>query len=629
MSFNLYSIFVELQNYVLSMKKSAKLPVVLFSGLMLLFILINGGLFSPLRTQFVDGDGSGHYAYLPALLVHHTVDFAPVLIIEKQHKSADYVGHNYHKQGDLLINKFPVGAAVLMAPFYVLAHVISNIFELPLDGFNIVYQWAVGVAAIFWLSIGLWFLIQLLRLHRFGKQRALWITITGLMATNLFFYGFVNPSFSHVYSFFAVTAFFYYVSLLFKSAQQQYTNANLCWSAFFFGLVLLIRPANALTVLAIPFLAGGFYSFWKKLNALFSFTRIGMAIFFFFLALSPQLVINLLQTGQIFVDGYQNEGFLFTHPHLFNFLFSYQKGWFVYTPFMLLLIPGVVLFYRRSKAQFYALLFFLVVLVYVFSSWWNWFYGDSFGMRPMVEYYGLFMLIIAGATLRIKRVKLRRLVYVFIAFTVFLNLFQSYQYSVGILHPDSMNKQAYWHVFLKSDPSYRGAIAGGDEYFYGELSETPLVSTKNTIDQLPVSWSLNEKSVVYSADANSLVIEQNEAYIYSPGFVFNIPENFTVDSTVYIQFNLKYKELSPNAALHALIVMDITDESQEHVFYKAFRFKRLPDEVQNIWRDATMGFKLPPIIPAFSQVKFYIWNRDKQHYLLDDLEIQIFRFGSD
>jgi len=609
------------------MMKSLRIPLALFSGLMVVFVLLNGGIITDLKTQFVDGDGSGHYAYLPAIFVHHTVDFTPVLEAEKSRKSADYVGHNYHQQGEVLINKFPSGTAILIAPFYVIAYIVSEIAGMPADGYNIVFQWAVGIAGVFWLSMGLWFLIRLLQLNKIRQKRAIWFTITGLLSTNLFFYGFINPSFSHVYSFFAITAFFYFITRLFKPMRNQSPDADLYWSAFFFGLVLLIRPANALAVLAVPFLAGGFLPFWKKLMLIFSLKRLALALALFLLALSPQLIVSFLQTGSLLVDGYQNEGFFFGHPHLLDFLFSYQKGWFVYTPFMLLLIPGLILMYLRSRARFYPLIFFLFVLVYIFSSWWNWFYGDSFGMRPLVDYYGLFMVIIAGAILKIKRVRLKRPVYAFVGVTIFLNLFQTYQYATGILHPDSMTRDAYWYIFLKSDPAYRGVIAGGDEYFYGELAKTPFDTTLNSIDRLPVNWSLNEKSVVYAPEINSLAIEQNEEFIYSPSFLFDIPDGFTEDSTVYVRFKLHYKELVQNAALHALIVMDITDQQQNHIFYKAFRFKRLPDKRANEWRETSLGFKIPPIQPDYHRIKFYVWNKNKEHYLLDDLGIEFFRYG--
>lgn len=604
------------------MIKNARLFISLFFSLILIFFLVNSSIFSERRNEFIDGDGSGHYAYLPALLLNKSVDFTPVYEAEKLHKSADYVGHNYHQQNGVTINKFTCGTALMQAPFFLLAYLLSLALGLPLDGYGLVFQYAVGVAGVFWLTVGLWFLVQLMRLNRIDRKSAIVYSLVGLAATNLLFYGFVNPSFSHVYSFAAITAFYFFASRTFKKHQ----TSDIYWSAALFGLIIIIRPANALSILATPFLAGGFVRFWYLTKQLFSFKRMGLALLCFALALSPQLIINFLQTGSLVIDGYKNEGFFFSNPQLFNFLISYQKGWLVYTPFMLLLIPAMFMIFRRSKDQFFALLFFLFTILYIFSSWWNWFYGDSFGMRPMVDFYGLFILIIARNFVRLKGVRLKRLVMTFVGLTVLLNVFQSFQYATGILHPDSMTKQAYWHIFLKSDPAYQGVIAGGDEYFYGDLNETPFLSTQITIDQLPANWSLNEKTVVYSADAGSLVIEQNENFIYSPSYRFAVPTGFTKDSLVYVQFRLKYKELQENAALSALVVMDITNLDGDHVFYKTFRFKRLPDQQINSWREASIGFKIPPIKPEYAVVKFYVWNKNQHHYLLDNLGIELYRY---
>ncbi|PKP33398.1 MAG: hypothetical protein CVT99_00135 [Bacteroidetes bacterium HGW-Bacteroidetes-16] len=604
------------------MVKKAGLFVSLTSVLLLMFVIVNSDAFTKMRIVFIDGDGSGHYAYLPAIVLNRSVDFTPVYEAEKSRKSADYVGHNYHNEHGITINKFTCGTALLQSPFFGLAYIISVLSGLPPDGYHVVFQYAVGLAGVFWLAVGLWFLIQLLRLWRIEKKVAIGFALAGTLATNLFFYGFVNPSFSHVYSFAAITIFYYYSSRFFKKQQ----TADFYGAAFLLGLIVVIRPVNVLSVLAIPFLAGGFSSFWKQLFHLITWKRAGRAALLFLLALSPQVLINYLQTGRLMLDGYQNEGFYFLQPHLADFLISYKKGWFVYTPFMLLVLPAMYMVYRRSVGQFAAFSFFLVVIVYVFSSWWNWFYGDSFGMRPMVDYYGLLVLLIAMGYQGLKGVRLKRLVFVFVGFTIFLNLFQSYQYSTGILHPDSMNRQSYWYVFLKSAPKYRGAVAGGDEYFYGKLQEPPFLTSLNTIDQLPVNWALNEKSVVYSPSANSLVIEQNKEFIYSPSFRFAIPDNYTKDSLVYVRLSMSYSEKEENAALHALLVMDITDKVGQHVFYKAFRMKRLPDEEKDVWRQTSLGVKLPPILPGYKEVKLYVWNKDQGNYLLDNIGFEFYRY---
>ena len=58
---------------------------------------------------------------------------------------------------------------------------------------------------------------------------------------------------------------------------------------------------------------------------------------------------------------------------------------------------------------------------------------------------------------------------------VLLNVFQTHQYTKGILHWDSMTKQAYWSIFLKTQkpsnfdqlletPNTEKALKGEDSY---------------------------------------------------------------------------------------------------------------------------------------------------------------------
>jgi len=447
-------------------------------------------------------------------------------------------------------------------------------------------------------------------------------SVFGLFATNLFFYAYINPSFSHVYSFAAITSFYYFITLFFKSRQKQ----HLFFSAFMLGIVVLIRPVNLLAILAVPFFAGGFSLFWMHLRNTISVKWLLTSVVIFLFALLPMFVISYLQTGSLIIYGYQNEGFYFLRPHFFDFLFSFKKGWFLYTPAMLLLFPAGVFLFRHQRSGFYAFSFFLIILIYVFSSWWNWFYGDSFGMRPMVDFYGLFILIIALFATKIKSYSAKMTLLVFVGLTIFLNIFQSYQYAVGIIHPDSMTKQGYWHVFLERDEEFRGVIAGGDEYFYGKLDETPLLSSLNTIDRLPSGWNLNDNTVIVDKDSKSLVVEQNSDFIYSPSYSFPYPENSKYGKHVYVNFGFKFLEKSPNAALNALVVIDISDSLGQHPFYKAFRFKRLPDNENSSWRDASVGFKLPPYHTDYKQVKLYVWNKNAQDYLLDSLHVTLYNY---
>ncbi len=430
------------------------------------------------RKVLIDGDGSGLYAYLPSAFVFHTFDFTAVLESEKERRPPDYQGHYFHDVDGTLINKFSCGQALLQLPFFIVAYFLSLLLGFEMDGYNILFQYSVAIAALFWTSVGLLFFVKLARTYQISKEKAWLMAFIGFFGSNLFFYTLISPSHSHAYSFSIITITLYFVR---KSFLSQSRNAILM-AAFCFGLVVLVRPVNIIAVAGFPFLASSTFQFRSTIkNKLVNFHFLAAALVFV-LALSPQFIINYLQTGKSIIYGYQNEGFYFSHPELFNFLFSFRKGWFVYTPLMLLLVPAIVTLYKRSKYEFYTFIVFCVLIVYVFSSWWNWFYGDSFGMRPMVDFYGLFFLVIVLMVNNLKKKFLSITISIFVLLVVFLNLFQSWQYAVDIIHPDAMNKEAYSYVFLRTDKSYKNAVSGTDESFYGTSENKAFFETKNDLD---------------------------------------------------------------------------------------------------------------------------------------------------
>ena len=567
------------------------------------------------REVIIDGDGSGLYAYLPAVFVFHSLDFTPVLEFEKQRRTSDYTGHYFHRINGGLINKFTCGQALLQLPFFLFAFLLSFLTGIDPDGYNIFFQYSVAIAALFWTSVGLYFFVKLTETYQVTKEKAWLMAFIGFFGTNLFFYIMVAPSHSHVYSFSMITTTLFFVR---KSFLTQNRNAILL-AAFWFGIVVLVRPVNLIAAAAFPFLASSIHQFRTTIKSKLVNFHFLVAAFVFILTLSPQFIINFLQTGELFIYGYQNEGFYFSRPETFNFLFSFRKGWFVYTPLMLLLIPAMIYLYKRSKYEFYTFLVFFTVIVYVFSSWWNWFYGDSFGMRPMVDFLGLFLIVILLMLSSLKKKFLFVFISIFILLAVFLNLFQSWQYASGIIHPDAMTKSAYNYVFLRTDKSFKHAVADTDESFYGVLQEAPFFETKNDLKQDYPGWNTNWSTIKEAAKLTA-----NNPY--GPTFEYVIPESEKEKQNIYIEFKTAFLESVPNAAREALFVVDVKDTSGKTIFYKTFKVKRLPDQIINQWRKGNIGFKIPDFTDELSSIKFYIWNKDKQEFLLDDLEIRFYTY---
>ena len=409
-------------------------------------------------------DGQGYYAYLPATFIYQDLQFSFV----------DSINEAYYPEGKRAkfiletptgnVNKYFAGTAVLQTPFFLAGCALAAVLGEPIDGYSWPFQGMVGLAALTYMVLGLlllgWFLLGL------GyNSKAVGITlILTLFGTNLLFYSVYEPSMSHAFSFFTVSALLFFVQKAYKSG----TNASFIWAALFLGLTTLIRPTNGIIVLAVPVVTAGFGGtkqllerfFSNKLVAILS-VLVGTAIVFI------QPFSYLVQTGSPMVWSYGGEGFDFRNPELYNVLFSYRKGLFVYCPVLLLSLVGLLVGIFKEKSRFLWLFFLLCIVVWIISSWWMWYYGGSYGHRAFIEYYPFFAIAIAALfNFGIGPVKATWLMILGLAF-IPIQLIQTYQYNKHIITFDNMTKAKYWNLFLRTGDDlswYYSGYEGQDSY---------------------------------------------------------------------------------------------------------------------------------------------------------------------
>ena len=216
-------------------------------------------------------------------------------------------------------------------------------------------------------------------------------------------------------------------------------------SALVLGMITLIRPVNILILFSIPFLAGDIQTLKYILIELLKYWKSTViAILLFIIPLILQLIIYKLQTGSFWVYAYGEEKFLFTHPHIYKMLFSYQKGLFIYTPLWFISLGGLYFLFREQKQKAILWLGFFVILTYILSSWHQWYYGGSFGSRAYVEYYAFFSILLSYLLMNIRKKIPMTILLSVISILIIYSVIQTYQYYAGI-----MDKELYWKVFLK------------------------------------------------------------------------------------------------------------------------------------------------------------------------------------
>ena len=397
------------------------------------------------ENRIIASDVINYYGYLPATFIFHDLGFENPETIEK--------GNFWLKRapsgGNVL--KMSMGMAFIYAPFFFAGHGAANLLGYETYGFSDPYRFALLVGAVFYLLLGLIFLRKILL--RYFSDRITALTILAVtLGTNLAHYASIEGTMSHVYLFALFNVFIWHTILW----HDKPTFKRLFGLGALGGFITLIRPSNIIILLFFHL-----YNVYSvkllKEKVLFVFRKfpwfLGMLAAFLVVWI-PQFIYNLHFTGQLFFYSYTDEKFFFNNPQIWDGLFSYRKGWLVYTPMMAISVIGMIVLFFKKKEFSWGTLIFMTANVYIIFSWWCWWYGGSFGQRTMVDSYG--MLAIPLAVVLAELAKMKKWIYKVAIGIVFvliaLNLFQMQKYVRGSIHFADMTKAAYWHSFWHIKP---------------------------------------------------------------------------------------------------------------------------------------------------------------------------------
>lgn len=416
---------------------------------LMLIITININWGKDHWNQIVRSDGEGNYAYLPAVFVHHDLNFGFFDYYEtvKYHDPFNYVDYRVNINGRN-INKTWSGAAMVMSPFYFCGHIWAGLKGYDQDGFSKPYPISITIAALFYLLLGLWALSKSLKTYGCASWIRSLVLIAVLFGTNLFYYTVGEPSMNHVYSFGLISTFFFLLRSYFLNPSVKF----MLLAGFILGLIMLIRPLNGLVIFIAPFAAGSFSAFKNGIsNTLKNPVSLICAVIIALGILSIQLIIYKISCGSFFVYSYVNESFNFLQPHMFDFLFSYKKGFFLYTPLALIALSGCWIFWKQSRFSTLTLISYLLLLIFIYSSWWSWWFGGSFSSRIMTDQLVLFGVLLGISLMGIKKRWIKSILLVFVVLSICLCQIQTFQYRYHKIHWADMNKEKYWDVFLRID----------------------------------------------------------------------------------------------------------------------------------------------------------------------------------
>jgi hypothetical protein len=238
----------------------------------------------------------------------------------------------------------------------------------------------------------------------------------------------------------------------FKAVQStQFHHKSIVITAVLFGLTTVIRPTHVLLFIFPLIYLWSYFPTKKQLFGILALFPLSS-----FLWNLPQIIYWKMIGGNWLITNLHTEEIILIDPHLWDFLFSFRKGWLLYTPVFLLLIPGFYSLRNINKSLYRSLIVLTIIAVWVVSSWETWWYAASYSQRVMVDYYPLLLLPIGFFLQNLTKKKtLTKGVGSFLFIALSLNVIQSIQFVKGYLHEGRMSKAHYAYIFGRTDiPDY-------------------------------------------------------------------------------------------------------------------------------------------------------------------------------
>jgi hypothetical protein len=391
--------------------------------------------------SLMSGDGVYHFAHLHSIVVDRDLDPVNEIRYFRQQARSPYTGQfkignrpPRHPSTGEVVNKYPIGLALLTLPAYVTVYAVSHGLAaagVPADvsGYGWTYQYFTGLLIAAYAVLGLWCCQRVATARDVTASDGWWATLLVAGATPWLFYATLEPLFSHALSA-TGTAVLVWQWLRARTGDRP---SPWCVTGIVAGLAATVRYQDAL-LLVIP-----------ALDLLASRNRRPREVIVCGLALGagalvgvlPQLAVNYHLFGNPLATGYFGEGF--THwrsPGLLYTLTSADVGLVRWAPIVAPALAGLVIGAHRGWPHARIGLVYVALQIYIVGSWFFLSQGHAFGNRMLVSCTVFFVVGLAGALAHAgTRPQLRASIRAAGVFLVGVNLLLMWLWSRGVIGP--------------------------------------------------------------------------------------------------------------------------------------------------------------------------------------------------
>lgn len=344
-------------------------------------------------------DGQWYYATLRSMVFDRDFHFGNEVALTPH---PEQMSPTTSPQTGNVINKYPVGYALAALPLYAGAHAVMSLLHAAgvvaaPTGYELPYQLAASLSHLLlgWLGLAITFSICRRTL---GERWSMVAVLMILLGSPLLFYLVDATYMAHAAGVFVFAAV---AALSLRLGDNGFVN-NWNWIGLgaVIGLGVTLRQTNVVAVI-IPI---AFVFSYARAHGLAEATRtalprIGLAV----LGAAPFLAVQLIYLAHVFghpfAYSYGSETFNWLNPSLWGGILSSRHGFLFFAPACLLGVAGLAGAGVRSLGAERTLarsgLAVVLVLVYVNTSWWCWWFGQGFGGRAYVELSPLLILGLA------------------------------------------------------------------------------------------------------------------------------------------------------------------------------------------------------------------------------------------
>jgi len=508
-------------------------------------------------------------------------------------------------------------AVCVIALAYILAHFIGN--KTQLTGFSFLVYFLIFLSGI---------VITRKTLLLLFPDVIVAISILALaFGTNLFYMVSLD------YQLQPILLFSLLAMIVFFTASWRHKHQKLIYGisfTFAMGLFILLQPTGFFALL-IPVLWGVYDKASWKVKILLIKNNNQQVDFFIsclaILVLSPILFMHI-SPGEIPFLSFNLPGNFFSFSSwLWNDLFSFDHGWLIYTPIMIFAFIGFYFFEEKNRPIFYAIYLFCILDIFLETSWSQLGTAPVFGQVAFIPAYALLILPIASFVMFIHEGRKFRwvILLVVMAFLIFINIFQTWQFNKGIILHSGMTADNYGLVFgrtifseiekqqlagigqdttfvLKDESRYRKA----DLAFYD--FEDPNVPYKDKLERDHVKSG----KMAYTMDSSTR---------YSPAVLIRF-DDFLKKPRVGMRITASVFATNSLALSETNLVISAMHEKTNYK-YKKLNLGDLKLK-PGIWNTVSLDYLIPTGAPPGDQLVSYIWYTGNSMIYIDDLKYEAF-----